>query len=191
MAKPKRKSRVGAGGASGFVWMLFGLSIGLVVAAAVYITDRREPVASTSAQAEASSPSQNETVQIIDDTAAAEEPHPATRFNFYDILPRSRFEVVLPEVESQAALDREAVSVGEPGTYVLQAGSFTAPADAERMRANLALLGIESRLQRVSIDDDVYHRVRIGPTDDLDELNSIRRRIRDAQIEVMLIKVPN
>ncbi len=57
--------------------------------------------------------------------------------------------------------------------------------------ANLALLGVESRLQRVSVDDDVYHRVRIGPTSDLDELNAVRRQLWDAEIEVMLIKVPD
>ena len=62
---------------------------------------------------------------------------------------------------------------------------------AERMRATLALLGMESRLQRVSIDDDAYHRVRIGPTSDLNELNRYRRQLWDAEIEVMLIKVPN
>ena len=102
-----------------------------------------------------------------------------------------RFEVILPAVESQARPDREAVSVAEPGSYVLQAGSFTDIADAERMRATLALLGMESRLQRVSIDDDVYHRVRIGPTSDLNELNRYRRQLWDAEIEVMLVTIPN
>ena len=41
------------------------------------------------------------------------------------------------------------------------------------------------------IDTDDYHRVRIGPTGDLDELNEARRRLWDAQIEVLLIKVPD
>ena len=169
--------------------MLFGLSIGLVVAAAVYIADRWEPASVTPAQSEAVTPSQSVTVEPEEDPVAVEEPHPATRFDFYDLLPK--FEVVLPEVESLANSGREAVSVDEPGSYVLQAGSFTVPADAERMRANLALLGIESRLQRVSVDDDVYHRVRIGPTSDLNELNAVRRQLWDAEIDVMLIKVPN
>ncbi|MCZ6497819.1 MAG: SPOR domain-containing protein [Gammaproteobacteria bacterium] len=163
--------------------MLFGLSIGLVVAAAVYIADRWEPATVTPTQPEAATVSRDVTVE------PAEEPHPATRFDFYDILPK--FEVVLPEFESQANPDREAVSIRNPGSYVLQAGSFTAPADAERMRANLALLGIESRLQRVTIDDDVYHRVRIGPTSDLNELNAVRRQLWDAEIETMLIRIQN
>ncbi len=189
MATRKKRTRAAADGAPGFVWMLFGLSIGLVVAAAVYVVDRWEPASIPPDQSEAVSPSRSVTVETAGDPVVAEEPHPATRFDFYDLLPK--FEVVLPEVESRATPDREAVSIDEPGSYVLQAGSFTAPADAERMKANLALLGIESRLQRVSVDDDVYHRVRIGPTSDLNELNTVRRQLWDAEIEVMLIEVPN
>ena len=179
----KKTTQATAAGASGFVWMLFGLSIGLVVAAGVYVADRWEPATATPAQSEAVSPSLSAAVE------SAEEPHPATRFDFYDILPK--FEVILPEVESQANPDREAVAIDEPGRYVLQTGSFTVPADAERMRANLALLGIESRLQRVSIDDDVYHRVRIGPISDLNELNAVRRQLWDAEIDTMRIKLPD
>ncbi|MCZ6497282.1 MAG: SPOR domain-containing protein [Gammaproteobacteria bacterium] len=189
MATRNRKTRVADDGAPGFVWMLFGLSIGLVVAAAVYVADRREPATLMPAQSETVSPSRSVSVEPAEDPLTAEEPHPATRFDFYDILPK--FEVILPEFESQANPDREAVSISNPGSYVLQAGSFTAPADAERMRANLALLGIESRLQRVTIDDDVYHRVRIGPTSDLNELNAVRRQLWDAEIETMLIRIQN
>ena len=80
--------------------------------------------------------------------------------------------------------------VDEPGSYVLQAGSFSAASDADKLQANLALLGIESRVQRVTIDDDVYHRVRIGPITDLDKLNRIRRQLHDAHVNAMLMKVP-
>lgn len=189
MAPRKRKTRVADDGTPGFVWMLFGLSIGLVVAAGVYVADRREPAAATPAQSEAVSPSRRVSVEPAEDPLAAKEPHPATRFDFYDLLPN--FEVVLPEVESRASPNRESVAIVEPGSYELQAGSFTVPADAERMKVNIALLGIESRLQRVSVDDDVYHRVRIGPISDLNALNTIRRQLWDAEIDVMLIELQN
>ena len=54
-------------------------------------------------------------------------------------------------------------------------------ADADRRQASLALLGIESRIQRVTVDDDVYHRVRIGPISNLDSLNRMRKQLRDAR----------
>lgn len=169
------------------MWMLFGLSLGLVVAAAVYVSDRGggvETAAPTPAQQTAESRGREEPPPEI--TVA---PHPATRFDFYEILPK--FEVVIPEVESQARPDRVASSVGDPGSYVLQAGSFRAFDDAERMKANLALLGIESRIQKVTIDESDFHRVRVGPLTDLEELNSVRRRLWDAEVEVLLIKVPD
>jgi cell division protein FtsN len=71
----------------------------------------------------------------------------------------------------------------------LQAGSFAALADADRRRAELALLGLESRIQRVSIDDKTFHRVRIGPVSDLDELNLIRNQLRQAKIDVLRIRL--
>ena len=52
------------------------------------------------------------------------------------------------------------------------------------------MLGIESRIQRVTIDDDVFHRVRIGPISDLGQLNRIRRQLRDAQVDTLLMKIP-
>ncbi|MFQ6005095.1 MAG: SPOR domain-containing protein, partial [Woeseia sp.] len=80
-------------------------------------------------------------------------------------------------------------AVVEPGVYVLQAGSFTRYEDADKRRAQLAMQGIESRIQRVTIDDKTYHRVRIGPIDDLNKLNVIRNRLRQAQIDVLRIRL--
>ncbi len=94
-------------------------------------------------------------------------------------------------METPAGRDAPARAVEEPGSYILQAGSFTSLSDADRLQANLALLGIESRIQRVTIDDDVFHRVRVGPISDLTELNRVRARLRQARIEHLLVKVPD
>ena len=44
-------------------------------------------------------------------------------------------------------------------------------------------------LQRVTIDDKTYHRVRIGPMDDLEKLNVLRSRLRAAKIDVIRIRL--
>jgi cell division protein FtsN len=72
----------------------------------------------------------------------------------------------------------------------LQAGSFSAPADADRLKANLALLGFESHVQRVQIDDDVFNRVRIGPIGDMDAARRTQRQLRDAGIDTLLMQIP-
>ena len=189
----RRRSRARAKGAPRWVWMLFGLIPGLLVAALVYLDSRQTagpPVAVTvTAPPPAETPVPTASVPAA--TAEATDTE-SMRFDFYDMLPR--FEVVLPATESEARPDVPDVAdtvLEEPGRYVLQAGSFRAEADAERMRANLALLGIQSRIQRVAIDTDDYHRVRIGPTSDLESLNGIRTRLWDAEIEVLLIKLPD
>ncbi|MDJ0701004.1 MAG: SPOR domain-containing protein [Woeseiaceae bacterium] len=172
----------------GWVWMLFGLGIGLSVAFAVYMQDASPPEQPQQAAREPASLG-----NALDDNAeqgAANEPLPErkkSRFDFYEMLPN--FEVVIPEEEPEVARDRELSAVEEPGVYVLQAGSFTQLADADRRRAQLAMQGIESQIQRVTIDDKTYHRVRIGPTDDLDELNLLRSRLRAAQIDVLRIRL--
>ena len=162
--------------------MMFGLSIGLAVAFAIYINDRTAgiPVKPVAEQA----PS-------IDDNnersgSLPEEP-PEARFDFYSLLPN--FEVIIPEQEPDVRPETGPQAVVEPGIYVLQAGSFTEYKDADRRRATLAMQGIESKIQRVMIDDQTYHRVRIGPIDDLNELNVLRSRLREAQIDVLRIRL--
>ena len=99
------------------------------------------------------------------------------------------FEVIIPEDESDVSLDNQIAAVQQPGVYILQAGSFTRYADADRRKAQLALLGIESTIQRISIDDQTYHRVRIGPISNLEQLNQNREQLRQAEIEVLRIRV--
>lgn len=176
----------------GWAYGTFGLAIGLSVAAAVWFSDRRPdpatvPLARQPASLERALDSNSEAAR----KPAAPDPAPAeekkSRFDFYEMLPN--FEVVVPEEDTNVSRDVEPKPVVQPGIYVLQAGSFTAFADADRRRAELALQGIESNIQRVTIDDKTYHRVRIGPTEDLDQLNLLRSRLRAANIDALRIRL--
>ena len=170
----------------GWMWMLFGLGVGLSVALAIFMKDR-EPLAAVQDAAPVPA-SLADTIDSNNEPATGlpAEP-PEKRFDFYDMLPN--FEVIIPEQEPDVSQDKEPKAVERRGNYVLQAGSFTDFADADRRRAQLALQGIESRIQRVSSDDKIYHRVRIGPTRDLDELNALRNRLRESKITVPRIRL--
>jgi cell division protein FtsN len=190
MAKKRSKRRRTASTKQdypGWLWMIFGLAIGLSVALAIYVRDREQAPPPAAARQPASLES------AIDDNGErtrAEEAVPEqkeSRFTFYDMLPN--FEVVIPEQEPDVTADVEPRAVVKPGLYILQAGSFTRFEDADRRRAELALQGIESTIQRVTIDDNTYHRVRIGPTDDLEELNLLRSRLRAAKIDAIRIRL--
>ena len=190
MAKKRSKRRKSSSQKQeypGWVWMLFGLAIGLSVAFAIYVRDEKPPAPTPVAREPASLESAIDDNNETPAASTAEEDPQESRFTFYDMLPN--FEVVIPEEEPDVEADVEPRAIVTPGLYVLQAGSFTRFEDADRRRAELALHGIESNIQRVTIDDKTYHRVRIGPTDDLEELNLLRSRLRTAKIDVIRIRL--
>lgn len=169
----------------GWVYGAFGLAIGLSVAVAVWVNDRPPSVTPVNRQPASLDSALDHNGEASPATVAPEPKK--SRFDFYEMLPN--FEVVVPEEDPNVAVDIEPKAVSQPGIYILQAGSFTAYTDADRRRAELALQGIPSKIQRVSIDDKTYHRVRIGPIQDLDELNLLRSRLRAAKIDVLRIKL--
>jgi cell division protein FtsN len=69
------------------------------------------------------------------------------------------------------------------GPYILQAGSFRRAEEADTLKANLALLGVEADIQKVTVDNNTWHRVRIGPYANLDELNRMREKLARNRIE--------
>lgn len=169
----------------GWMWMLFGLSIGLSVAFAVYLKDRGPTVEPPTPQPASLQSALDDNAELVVDQP--EESPKERRFSFYDILPN--FELVIPEKTPDIAADYAPQAVIEPGVYILQAGSFSTNVDADRRRAELALQGIESHIQRVKVNDKNFHRVLIGPTDDLDELNLWRSRLRAAKIDIFRIRL--
>jgi cell division protein FtsN len=168
--------------APGWVWMLFGLGLGLIVALGVYlrVPPTGAPAARTAPAATAPRPSTPR------QTATA--PREENRFEFYEILPQ--LEVVVPESNEPATRPARQRPAAAPGSYLVQAGSFSAAGDADRLQANLALLGFESHVQRVLIDGAAFNRVRIGPIDDVDAAKRAQRRLRDAGIDSLLMQVP-
>jgi cell division protein FtsN len=182
-AKRRTGSSSGFSGVAGFV---FGLALGLAVAMAVYLYDRR-PAARVARQ----SAPQSAPMTRDDETAANKPPpasqEPAAEFDFYEMLPK--FEVVIPEKDGTTARAGAGTTVQKPGAYVLQAGSFRKLADADRVRALIALQGVESKIQKVTVDTDTWHRVRIGPITNLQKLEETRSKLRQAQIEALVIRV--
>ena len=180
--------------APGWVWMLFGLSLGLLVATGVYLRSPHAP-AHTGAVPTTAAPRDKKSESRERQAAKPATPQPPAteddkRFQFYDILPQ--FEVVVPRADPRggaAPVAARAAPVQQPGRFLLQAGSFSTPAEADRLQATLALRGIESRVQQATVDGNAFYRVQIGPFDELDALNRTRRQLLDAGIEALPLKL--
>ena len=194
---PARKS------APGWVWLLVGLMVGLFVAFLVYLRDRApdKDIAAINAELhkrveqtvdKASAKKGDGTDNKAADKASDEPGKP--RFDFYSILPE--LEVVIPDLDildksgKKSSSTSTPVPVQQAGTYVLQVGSFRQFEEADRLNASLALLGIKADIQKVKINDkDTWHRVRVGPYQDLAELNKMRQRLQEHRIESMLLRI--
>ncbi|MGD8589372.1 MAG: SPOR domain-containing protein [Chromatiales bacterium] len=130
---------------------------------------------------------------------------PKPQFEFYTILPE--MEVVIPDEEvtppkeaktkpaaaTPAAPARPDTATQQAATdesYILQMGSFRKYADADRMKARLALIGIEAHVQKVSINNkETYHRVRSGPYHSQAALNRVRKLATDNNISTLVIRL--
>jgi cell division protein FtsN len=182
--KPKRKK---ATGFSGWIGLACGLGLGLAAAGVVYLKDRRLDApyaAAVKQQAGTKKKSRGNDPPEAADTGVEDA---GKTYDFYDMLPK--FEVVVPEKDKNVRPDIKTVPETRRGTYVLQAGSYKNQADAERSRAKLALQGIESKVQKVSVDQDTWYRIRIGPISNLDELNRKRQILHKAEVDVLVIQV--
>jgi cell division protein FtsN len=112
----------------------------------------------------------------------------AEKYDFYEMLPN--FEVVVPEKDKEVRRDVPAAGqIERPGVYVLQAGSYRNESDAQRVRKQLAMQGIEAQVQRVAVDADTWFRVRVGPIKTLDELNKKRHQLQAAELDALVIRV--
>jgi cell division protein FtsN len=73
--------------------------------------------------------------------------------------------------------------------YLLQVGSFKSAADADAHRAKLAFLGIESKVQTVTIDNkDTWHRVQVGPIVGRVEADKVKKQLQSNNIDSLLVR---
>jgi cell division protein FtsN len=128
--------------------------------------------------------------------ADTEEVAPATgepkksRYDFFTVLPE--MEVIVPEQElSKKSQPRETATVqADSDSYLLQVGSFREKSDAEQMKARLALLGITTRIQTVTVNDATWHRVRVGPVSGARQADEMRKQLTDNGIDSLVMKNP-
>ncbi len=182
----------------GYVWLLAGLAIGLFVAFLVFLEKQpgeevsfKEAVVQELKKVKQSKTEQTSKAENTGDKNTNKEP----RFDFYTILPE--LEVFIPESEINDSFEERASKPSETSSsaggkkYLLQAGSFRSNEDADRLKASLALLGVQSSIQTVSINNDMWHRVRIGPFSDTRRLHETLNTLKDNNIHAMTMELKN
>jgi cell division protein FtsN len=176
--KHVRRNTSGGQPFNGWMGLLIGLSIGLAVALGVFLHYRNPPPAQPTPEA-----------VVPPASAQASEPEgpapagPANEYDFYDMLKNQEVEVPATASATPAA----AMPAGLRGDVTLQVGSFKGQDQAEKMQARLALHGLESRIQRFTLQDETWYRVRIGPIGTVEELDAVRAKLAEAEVEATAV----
>jgi cell division protein FtsN len=183
-ARDYKTRRPKPGAYNGWLGLGAGLAVGLAVAGVVYLKDHKsDPGIAMATKSVKKRPHGNDPPEAAD--ASVEEP--AQSYDFYDRLPK--FEVIVPEKDKDVHRDVKSVPETRHGTYIMQAGSYKNFADADRVRAQLALQGVEMRVQKVSLDSDTWYRIRSNPISNLDQLNRMRAILRRGDVDALVIQV--
>jgi cell division protein FtsN len=75
-------------------------------------------------------------------------------------------------------------------TYMVQIASLRTAADAERFKAQLAMQGIQAKVQTVTVNGkDTYHRVQAGPYQGKQAVNDVRGQLKAKGMDTIAIKL--
>ncbi len=204
--RARRGRKSGAGGT--LLGIFIGIALGLALAAGVafYLLRSGNPY---QASATSSARETKDAPKTAKSDAATEKP----RFDFYKILPggeepkvqgkapapdRATAErAVQPPAKQDAALakaDERPTATAKPGVkpadrFWLQAGSFAGEAEAENLKARLALAGWEAAVHPADLaEKGTRYRVRLGPYDNTDELNRVKAELSKRGFDAAVIK---
>ncbi len=210
--KPAQKKKSGGGT---LVGIFVGLVVGLAVAFGVvwYLNKSPLPFQNKEIMPRAERPGNGAVPGSPAAAAQAPAPLPGKpgdkptdrsadkqRFEFYGILegkqqatpgakpaaPGTPAAAVPPAPTSSASTAADAKPAE---TFFLQAGAFQKAADADNLKAKLALTGLETNVQEVSIPDKgTMHRVRVGPFKSPEEMNRARTLLSQSGVQASVVK---
>jgi cell division protein FtsN len=73
--------------------------------------------------------------------------------------------------------------------FLLQAGAFKSAEDADGMRAQLGMIGLDSRIFPIDQGGQTLYRVRLGPYGQIDDVNRVRKLLADNGIEAQVVRL--
>ncbi|MZR62573.1 SPOR domain-containing protein [Alcanivorax sp. DP30] len=183
----------------GWVWLFTGLMVGLFGAFLFHLgkTQLQQAGQQTASKPQ---PKVEKPTPKKDEPKAGED---SPQFDFYAVLPK--MEVIVPQNETDSGTRQTSTTKPKESTrqtstetstrssdekYLLQAGSFRRNEDADRRRAELILKGFEASIQSVNLENgDSWHRVMIGPYNNLNAMHRAQDQLASNGIETLPIKM--
>jgi len=128
----------------------------------------------------------NSETRVSIDKKIPDEPKPV--FDFYTVLPE--YETVVDEKQFIREVQKPAKKKEKESTYILQAASYSSFNDADKLKAKLALNGLTSRIEKISVDGKgQFYRVRLGPYSSTRTKKDVVKRLGALGIKPLHLKV--
>jgi cell division protein FtsN len=177
--------------------VVIGLFLGLLLAGGIAIFINKTPIPfldkAKPAEKSADKPATAaKAAPNLADMLKAGPPGDKPRFDFYKILPGQEEPVTEQQIKQAA---RDAAKVAAAGKapndlYLIQAGAFQNPVDADSLKAKLAFMGLEAGVEPTNLaEKGVWYRVRLGPYTRIDDVNRARATLAQNGIESSLVKI--
>jgi len=206
-----RKSPEEKAGLPGWVWLTSGVVIGGFISFIVYLklnVSSDIDFIENNVKSIASPDGEN---SAGDNKPSEQETERKNTFKFYEFLTNQKdTEISREEKSSDSSSDTrvnesasgekskevvnsraDSIQKKEPlGSYIytLQVGSFLNFKDADKHKANLALLGIGSKIHSIRTSNKIHYRVLVGPYNDLKQINEIDSLMKSNNIQTLLLK---
>lgn len=120
------------------------------------------------------------------DNAAAARPQPLPETGTPAPAPTSG--TPNPTTTAATAVPSNVAAAGNDTPYILQAGAFGASGDAETVKAKIALLGLNARVESAQIGGKTVYRVRMGPYGTASELAEAKGKLSSGGLPALAIK---
>ena len=133
--------------------------------------------------------------QIVNSTRSTPAPSSAggsenkPTIDFYSVLPQREVEITISDEEREGienpTLNKEAVDKS-----ILQVGSFKSAAEADSLKAQLAFLGLQARIESAVVGEVTWHRVQLGPFASETSLSRAKNLLIENRIKYMQRSLP-
>ena len=174
-----RKATPPRRGGFGLVPFSLGVAVGCILSAllALYVTQSPVPLVDKGLRKPSPAGTEATTAAPEPERSPTKAPEPEAAPPSLEAMP------MVPPVKS----DKPVEPLGT--RYVLQVAAFRSAAEADQMRARLAILGFEATISRVQREGSEVFRVRVGPFDQFEALNQMKASLSDNGVESTVVRV--
>lgn len=93
-----------------------------------------------------------------------------------------------PSVTDTSTTTATTTAATSDARYILQAGAFGGSGDAETVKAKIAMLGLNARVESAQIGGKTVYRVRMGPYGTASELADAKAKLASGGLPAMAVK---